>query len=129
MTITEPARHRLYEKLEELLGMDDADTLMAHLPPVGWADVATRADLDQLHDRIRVELADLRIEIAEVRTEMADLRTELRHDLDAFRTEIHQELAQFRDELHRDRAAAQRQLLFVVFGAMISVLIAVALAS
>jgi hypothetical protein len=36
----------LYEGLIEALGQQRATTLMEHLPPVGWADVATRTDLD-----------------------------------------------------------------------------------
>ena len=48
MAITEEGRHRLYQRLEELLGPDEATTLMEHLPPVGWADVATKRDLDHL---------------------------------------------------------------------------------
>lgn len=48
MAITEENRHRLYQRLEELLGSAEAATLMEHLPPVGWADVATKRDLDHL---------------------------------------------------------------------------------
>ena len=47
MAIDERARHRLYLRLEEVLGPEDAEVLMGHLPPVGWADVATKHDLDQ----------------------------------------------------------------------------------
>ena len=59
MAITEEARHRLYQRLEEVLGPEQASTLMEHLPPVGWADVATKRDLDQLGTLLR---ADLRAE-------------------------------------------------------------------
>ena len=48
MAIDERARHRLYERLEAVLGPDEAAILMEHLPPVGWADVATKRDLDAL---------------------------------------------------------------------------------
>lgn len=48
MAITEQNRHDLHKRLDEVLGMDHATTLMGHLPPVGWADVATKHDLDQL---------------------------------------------------------------------------------
>jgi hypothetical protein len=48
MAIDERSRHILFLKLEEVLGSEEATTLMEHLPPVGWADVATKRDLDQL---------------------------------------------------------------------------------
>jgi hypothetical protein len=48
MAINERARHQLYLRLEEHLGAEAATTLMEHLPPTGWADVATKRDLDLL---------------------------------------------------------------------------------
>jgi CRISPR/Cas system type I-B associated protein Csh2 (Cas7 group RAMP superfamily) len=48
MVLDERSRHELYLKLEQVLGPEPAQTLMEHLPPVGWADVATKRDLDQL---------------------------------------------------------------------------------
>lgn len=50
--IDERARHELYLAVEEVLGTQRADTLMALLPPVGWADVATKEDLHQLEARL-----------------------------------------------------------------------------
>ena len=66
MAIDERARHQLYLRLEEQLGPEAASTLMEHLPPTGWADVATKRDLDHLRamtasdidrmgDRLRAE--------------------------------------------------------------------------
>ena len=63
MAIDERSRHEMYLKLEEALGSEAAATLMEHLPPVGWADVPTKRDLDQM----RVELA------LELRNDMKDL--------------------------------------------------------
>jgi hypothetical protein len=48
MVIDEGSRHRLFKRLEDLLGQKEASTLMAHLPPVGWADVATKSDVESL---------------------------------------------------------------------------------
>lgn len=46
MTVDERSRHLLHQTLEDVLGTEQAATLMTHLPPVGWADVATKRDLD-----------------------------------------------------------------------------------
>ena len=80
MAVTEGRRHRLYTKFEEVIGAEEASTVMELLPPVGWADVSTkdqvRADLQMSENRLRVEIADLRVEIAELRVGFArDLRT------------------------------------------------------
>jgi hypothetical protein len=52
MAISEESRHELFQRLEQVLGAKQAATLMEHLPPVGWADVATRRDLDALEARL-----------------------------------------------------------------------------
>jgi len=56
VAITEQNRHQLYQRLEEVLGREQAATLMEHLPPVGWADVATKRDLELLELRFEVML-------------------------------------------------------------------------
>jgi len=58
VAITEQARHRMYAHLEELMGAEDAATLMDHLPPVGWADVATKRDLHMLELKLDARLAN-----------------------------------------------------------------------
>src|SRR5436305_12121191 len=52
MVVDERSRHELYRRLEEVLGSEAATTLIEHLPPVGWADVATKHDLAALEQRI-----------------------------------------------------------------------------
>ncbi|HJP65680.1 MAG TPA: hypothetical protein VKA30_05175 [Actinomycetota bacterium] len=73
MALDERARHDLHAKLEQVLGPNEAGTLMSYLPPVGWADVATKRDLDQLASKVDLERfrADISREIhAEVRSLM-----------------------------------------------------------
>lgn len=55
MAITEERRHGLYSGLEAVIGTEHTATLMELLPPVGWADVATKRDLDHFADRLRAE--------------------------------------------------------------------------
>lgn len=60
MTVTERQRHALHEWAKQAGNEEVAETLMELLPPVGWADVATKRDLDHLgHDLergVRLEL-------------------------------------------------------------------------
>jgi hypothetical protein len=65
--VDERRRHDLYTGLAEALGEEEADTLMAHLPPVGWADVATTSDVRTLGTELRAESAEMRGEMAELR--------------------------------------------------------------
>ena len=78
MALDERARHELFLRLEQVLGAEPAETLMELMPPVGWADVATKRDLDALEQRI------------ELRFEAMDHRFDgLRHELVAtFRGEL-----------------------------------------
>ncbi len=71
MTIDERRRHALYERLDEVLDEEHADTMMELLPPVGWADVATKQDLAILEARMDAGFSALRTE----------LHRELRHQL------------------------------------------------
>ncbi|HUR47998.1 MAG TPA: hypothetical protein VMY88_00510 [Acidimicrobiales bacterium] len=59
MSITDRQRTELYRAVEEAMGRDPADSLMALLPPVGWADVATKHDLSELERRIELRLGSL----------------------------------------------------------------------
>ena len=64
MSVDERSRHRLYRKLEEILGPEEAGTLMDHLPPAGFSDLVTKDDLrlglDSLEQRLKAEIQGLR---------------------------------------------------------------------
>ena len=96
MTITERTRHELHHKLRELLGEEEADTLMEHLPPVGWADVTTKDDLRHTEALFRRDLDRLGTEL---RGEMTQLGTELRGEMTQLGTELRGEMTTLRADL------------------------------
>jgi hypothetical protein len=61
MAITEEARFQLFEKLRKALGAEEAATLMEHLPPVGWGDVARQRDVDRLEVAMRSDVDRLEV--------------------------------------------------------------------
>ena len=85
MVVDERSRHQLYRRLEEVLGPDAATTLIEHLPPVGWAEVATRHDLAGLEQRIdlRFERVEERFERIEerIKAAMSELRGTFEHEM------------------------------------------------
>ena len=95
MVLDERSRHQLYLRLEETLGAEAASTLMEHLPPVGWADVATKRDLDALGQRM-----DLRFQGLDER----------------FKSLEHKLVATFRGELQGAVTAQGRQLTISLVG-------------
>lgn len=102
MSVSEEERHELYLELERTHGREKATTLMSLLPPVGWADVATRQDLERLETRmdarftsidarftgidgkfvgIDAKFAGINAEFATVRAEMRSLIADVRMDI------------------------------------------------
>jgi hypothetical protein len=56
MPVDERSRHRLYRKLESVLGPEEAGILMEHLPPSGFGNLATKQDLEGLEERLEHRL-------------------------------------------------------------------------
>ncbi|MDQ6697247.1 MAG: hypothetical protein M3Z46_07290 [Actinomycetota bacterium] len=78
MAIDERDRHRLHQRLDDVLGVAEAATLMSHLPPVGWLDVTTNQQLSAFEARMdaRFEAVDARFEAVDSRFEAVDSRFE-----------------------------------------------------
>lgn len=57
MAISETARYEMHKELRDRLGEPVADTLMEHLPPSGWSDVALKSDIDQLRSEMNTRFA------------------------------------------------------------------------
>ena len=62
MTVTEASRFQLRTAMGQIMSEEAADTLMELLPPVGWADVATKHDLEFLRADMHREFEKVRLE-------------------------------------------------------------------
>ena len=71
MTVDDRTRLNLHRKLDSVLGPEEADTLMAHLPPA-TCDVATK---DDVRHEISILRSEMHVGVAEIRTEIADAMT------------------------------------------------------
>lgn len=60
MPSSEAERFALHQTLRGLMPEAVADTLMSHLPPTGWSDVARKADIDALN--LRLDRIDARLD-------------------------------------------------------------------
>ena len=120
MAISEESRHHLYRRLEEVLGPQEAATLMEHLPPVGWADVATKQDIGVL----RGEVDGLRRDVGGIERRLDHLDGRLDHfggRLDHLGGRIELRF----DQLHREFRTitlAVMSMVVVLFGAMVAAL-------
>jgi hypothetical protein len=69
MSITEARRTEMHIGLRESLGPRVADSLMEHLPPSGWADVARQSEVN-----LRFEMVDRRFEEIDRRFDAIEAR-------------------------------------------------------
>lgn len=76
MSMTEARRTEMHIGLRESLGPRVADSLMEHLPPSGWADVARQSEVNLRFDMVQLqfEMIDRRFEEINRRFEEIDRR-------------------------------------------------------
>ena len=122
--ISEKVRWALMRRLIEVLGEEEAETLMESLPPVVWSQLATKDDLAALEERLRAEMngqfAQLRGEFAELKGEFAELKGEF--------AELKGDLAEFKGEVALQLARLTRTMVFTFIGvsvAMLGVMVAI----
>jgi hypothetical protein len=100
MAVDERSRHELYLRLEAVLGESEAQVLMEHLPPVGWADVVTKHDL-----RLELEALEHRLTAA--------FRADLLHEVGNLNGRI--------DSIHTAIQGQTRAMLFTMVGSLATI--------
>jgi hypothetical protein len=75
---SEIERYTLHQTLRGLMPEEVAATLMSHLPPAGWSDVALRPEVNDKFDQVyeRFDLIDKRFEQIDRRFDQIDKRFE-----------------------------------------------------
>ncbi len=139
MAVSEQRRHHLYQKLEELLGADHAGTLMEHLPPSGWSDVATKADLQHLAAATKADVEHLaaatqaemqhhvvqlgaRIDAVEagLGARIDAVEAGLGARIEAMQLKISEQLGRELGSVYRELAAHTRTITFACLGAVMT---------
>ncbi|MGH9244320.1 MAG: hypothetical protein ACRD29_08390 [Acidimicrobiales bacterium] len=70
MSASQAARYKLYEAARSSWGDDVAETLMNMFPPVEWANVATKADLEHVRAMLSADVDGLRSDMAGMATKV-----------------------------------------------------------
>ena len=142
MLVDEARRLALLSRLSEVLGEEEARTLIECLPPVRWEHLATKDDIKASEDRIRTEMngkfALVDAEFARVHTRIDGLEHKMDAGFESLRGELAEyrgELAEYRGEMaeyrgefaeHRGEIALQmarmtRTMVFIMSGFMLTI--------
>jgi len=126
--ISEKVRWALMRRLIEVLGEEEAETLMESLPPMVWNQVATKDDLSALEERLRTEMngqfAEFRGEFEAFKSEMMGEFAELKGEFAAFKGEMMGEFAAFKGEMKGEFALQIARLTRTMVLTFISVSVA-----
>lgn len=120
MVVDERACLGLHQRLEAVLGDEAAVTLMQHLPPGGWTDLATKGDINGLDHRFdglgqRIDGLEQRFDGLERRMDRLENRFENRMDRSDDQMErLHQRM----DGFHRELRTQTRVFTLAMLGAM-----------
>ena len=103
MSITDSQRLKLLRTLETVIGPEDAGTLMDHLPPVTWANVATVDHVSSVgHQTATALRGEMQVLSTQLRSEMNELGTELRGEMNQLGIQLRGEMNQLGIELRSE---------------------------
>ena len=137
MALTHAQRTSMFNTLAEVMGQDDAETLMQHLPPSGWDNVATKDDLRagfaETNAAIAAGLAQAAVErteiikamtegFAQAAVERADIKAQVASELADIKVQAATELADIKVQAATDLAEIVRRQawhLYIVVSAIV----------
>ena len=108
MATTQAQRASLFTTLAELMGTEDAETLMQELPPSGWDNMATKDDLKVLAATVTAALAEFRVEVTNA---LAEIRVA--------HAESHAELVEGHAESHAEIVKSQARNLYITVSTIV----------
>lgn len=111
--ITERERLKLYERLGETIGREEAAFLMELLPPTSWDDIATTRQVQNLG-------TDLRGEMTELRTDLRGEMTELSSGMDRLQSDLEGRMAMLGGEMAKEMAKNLQIQVGANFAAMVT---------
>lgn len=114
MAIDEETRHRVHLRLEELFGSEEAAALMAQIAPVEWEEVATKADLRLLEERmqlfVRAEINGLRAEIAERMAQLYERMAELYERMTDLSERMEKQATSFSERMEKQSTSISERM-------------------
>jgi len=72
-------RLSMYQALQHVLGPTAADTLMIHLPPSGWGDVARRSEVNQKFADVDRRFTDIEMRLERIEAQLEGLASMKRY--------------------------------------------------
>ena len=107
MSISQAKRTELHQELREKLTVDTADTLMEHLPPGGWGEVATKSDIESLRVATKSDIESLRVA---TKTDIELLRVATQRDIAELKAATQADIAELKAETQSEFALVRKDL-------------------
>lgn len=104
MATTQAQRASLFNTLAEMMGQQEAETLVEQLPPTGWDTMATKDDVRVLGATITAALSEGLAEAAKERAEIIKRLAEGLAEAAKERAELHAAIATGLAEAAKERA-------------------------
>ena len=106
MATTHRQRLSMHTKLVDIMGEEDAETLIEHLPAVDWDQMATKDDVKASELRILTELTKTNAALVGTNAALADTRVSFREAL----AETNADVVELKGEVQLGFARLERRL-------------------